>query len=79
MDLHKFLIDVLQSIVIGNRAGVQAFTKEKKKTAKQVQTQTSFAANEFPISNNNTVIPVSGKKNYKIRFTIISLHVTPLR
>lgn len=64
VDLHKFLIDVLQSIIIGKRAGVQAFTKEKK-IAKQVQTQTSFVPNEFPISHNNVVIPVSGKKNIK--------------
>lgn len=62
MDLHKFLADALQSIIIGKRAGVQAITKEKK-TAKQVQTKTSFVPNEFPISHDNTVIPVSVKKN----------------
>lgn len=46
--------------------------QKKKKIAKQVQTQTSFVPNEFPLSHNNTVVPVSGKKIYTIRFTFIS-------
>lgn len=50
---------------------------QKKKIAKQVQTQTSFVPNEFPISHNNTVIPVSGKKKMKDPFS--SPHVTAPR